>query len=335
MKKILIINTGGTFSSQATDEGLAPALKSSAILDSASGISADIELVAEDYCSLDSANIVPEDWISIADRVGGSVNDYDGFVIIHGTDTMAYTASMLSFMLKGIPVPVVLTGSQMPLGMPMSDALMNLHCAVWMAASGVPGVYVAFDRKIMLGCRTSKVRTVSFNAFESINYPFAGEVNAYGLQLYTEGRTPSKDFRPHTNYSDRISILKLYPGMDPGVLTYLRDNGIQGVYIEGFGLGGVPFLRKDFTAEIKKASDLGMPILVGSQCRYEGSDLSVYETGKRILECGGIPVYDMTEEAIVTKLMWCLGQTKDYRNIRELFDTDLAGEVTLKKTLQK
>ena len=334
MKKILIINTGGTFSSQATDDGLAPAIKGSAILDCVDGISADIELAAEDYCSLDSANILPEDWISIAERIGGSIGDHDGFVIIHGTDTMAYTASMLSFMLKGIPVPVVLTGSQMPLGVPMSDALMNLHCAIWMAESRVPGVYVAFDRKIMLGCRTSKVRTVSFNAFESINYPYAGEVNAYGLQIYTEGKTPAADFRPHTDYSDRISVLKLFPGMDPGIFRYLHDNGIKGVYIEGFGLGGVPFLRKDFTAEIKKASDFGMPILVGSQCRYEGSDLSVYETGKRILECGGIPVYDMTEEAIVTKLMWCLGQTKDYRNIRKLFDTDLAGEVTLKKTLQ-
>ena len=193
MKKILIINTGGTFSSQATDDGLAPAIKGSGVLERLGSVSGDIELSAEDYCSLDSANILPEDWISLADRIGGSVGEYDGFVIIHGTDTMAFTSSMLSFMLMGIPVPVVLTGSQMPLDMPMSDALINLQCAVWMAASGVPGVYVAFDRRIMLGCRTSKVRTVSFNAFESINYPYAGEVNAFGLQIYTDGRKPAED----------------------------------------------------------------------------------------------------------------------------------------------
>lgn len=333
MKKIHIINTGGTFSSQASDTGLAPAIKGSGVLDRVGRVSDDIELSAEDYCSLDSANILPEDWISLAERIGEAAGGYDGFVIIHGTDTMAYTSSMLSFMLMGIPVPVVLTGSQMPLDMPMSDALTNLNCAVWMAASGVPGVYVAFDRKIMLGCRTSKVRTVSFNAFESINYPYAGEVNAFGLQIHTHGRAPAEDFRPLTDYSDRIAVLKLFPGMDPATFSQLHDNGIEGVYIEGFGLGGVPFLRKDFTAEIRKASDFGMPILVGSQCRYEGSDLSVYETGKRILDCGGIPVYDMTEEAIVTKLMWCLGQTKDYKSIRRLFATDLAGEVTLKKPL--
>ena len=330
MKKILILNTGGTFSSQLSDLGLAPSISGSGILERVGAISEDIELAAEDYCSLDSANMLPEDWVSLAERIGKSAGEYDGFVVIHGTDTMAYTSSMLSFMLMGIPVPVVLTGSQMPLDMPMSDAMMNLHCAVWMAASGVPGVYVAFDRKIMLGCRTSKVRTVSFNAFESINYPYAGEVNAFGLQIYTAGKSPAEDFRLRTDYSDRIAVLKLFPGMDPDIFSYLRENGIEGVYIEGFGLGGVPFLRKDFTAEIRKASEAGMPILVGSQCRYEGSDLSVYETGLRILECGGIPVYDMTEEAIVTKLMWCLGQTKKYEDIHKLFSTDLTGEVTLR-----
>ena len=155
-------------------------------------------------------------------------------------------------------------------------------------------------------------------------------MNAFGLQIYTAGKSPAEDFRLRTDYSDRIAVLKLFPGMDPDIFSYLRENGIEGVYIEGFGLGGVPFLRKDFTAEIRKASEAGMPILVGSQCRYEGSDLSVYETGLRILECGGIPVYDMTEEAIVTKLMWCLGQTKKYEDIHKLFSTDLTGEVTLR-----
>lgn len=331
MKRILILNTGGTFSSRPSDAGLAPSISGPEIVDIAGRISDDIELCAEDFCSLDSANILPEDWISLAERIGSAIDEYDGFVIIHGTDTMSYTSSMLSFMLRGIQVPVVLTGSQMPLGMPMSDALMNLHTAVWMAASGTPGVYVAFGHKIMLGCRTSKVRTVSFNAFESINYPYAGEVNAFGLQVYIDRDRYTGGLELCTDYSERIAVLKLFPGMNPSIFNNLHAHGVEGVYIEGFGLGGVPFLRKDFTAEIRKASELGMPILVGSQCRYEGSDLSVYETGRRILECGGIPVYDMTEEAVVTKLMWCLGQTKDIDDIRRLFATDLAGEISIKK----
>ena len=330
MKNILILNTGGTFSSEASGHGLAPSITGDEIVKRLGIIDDDINITAEDFCSLDSANIMPDDWVSIARKIAGSITEYDGFIVIHGTDTLAYTSSMLSFMLQNIQVPVVVTGSQMPLNSPMSDALLNLQCAVWMAVSGVPGVFVAFDRKIMLGCRTSKVRTLSFNAFESINCPYIGEVNAYGLQLYTDRKAKMTRINLQTDYSDRIAVLKVFPGMDLEIFSFLQDHGFEGVYIEGFGLGGLPFLRKDITAEIRKASDNGLPILVGSQCRYEGSDLSVYETGQRILDCGGIPVYDMTQEAVVTKLMWVLGQTKKYDQVRWLFGSDLVGEVTLK-----
>ena len=330
MKNILILNTGGTFSSEASGHGLAPSITGDEIVKRLGIIDDDINITAEDFCSLDSANIMPDDWVSIARKIAGSITEYDGFIVIHGTDTLAYTSSMLSFMLQNIQVPVVVTGSQMPLNSPMSDALLNLQCAVWMAVSGVPGVFVAFDRKIMLGCRTSKVRTLSFNAFESINCPYIGEVNAYGLQLYTDRKAKMTRINLQTDYSDRIAVLKVFPGMDLEIFSFLQDHGFEGVYIEGFGLGGLPFLRKDITAEIRKASDNGLPILVGSQCRYEGSDLSVYETGQRILDCGGIPVYDMTQEAVVTKLMWVLGQTGKYDQVRWLFGSDLVGEVTLK-----
>lgn len=330
MKKILIINTGGTFSSEASGHGLAPAITGEEIRARLGMVSDEIFIEAEDFCSLDSANIMPDDWVSIAKRIAESIAEYDGFIVIHGTDTLAYTSSMLSFMMQNIQVPVVVTGSQMPLNAPLSDAIMNLQCAVWMAVSGVPGVFVVFDRKIMLGCRTSKVRTMSFNAFESINCPYVGEVNAFGLQLYTDRKPKMTRINLQTDYSDRIAVLKVFPGMDLDIFSFLQDHGYEGVYIEGFGLGGLPFLRKDITAEIRKASDNGLPILVGSQCRYEGSDLSVYETGQRIIDCGGIPVYDMTQEAVVTKLMWVLGQTKKYDQVRWLFGSDLVGEVTLR-----
>lgn len=197
-----------------------------------------------------------------------------------------------------------------------------------MAASGYGGVFVAFNRKIMLGCRTSKVRTVSFNAFESINYPNVGEFNAYGLQMNLRREYTSPLFRVQETYSDRIAVLKLFPGMDPDIFRFLQEHGYEGIYIEGFGLGGVPFLKGDFTAEIRRASDAGLPILVGSQCRYEGSNLRVYETGQRILECGGIPVHNMTQEAVVTKLMWCLGQTKKREDILRFFQQNLVQEVS-------
>jgi len=329
MNRILLINTGGTFSAKPGKHGLEPQLSGDDILRLTDSFEPSTDIRLEDYCCLDSANIGPSDWHDIALRIGAAAQETDGVVILHGTDTMAYTSSMLSFMLRGIPIPVVLTGSQMPLGVAMSDAEPNLRCAVQMACSGLGGVYVAFDRRIMLGCRTSKVRTVSFNAFESINYPYVGEVNAFGLQLRRSAAARSAPFSLRPDYSDKIAVLKLFPGMDPEIFSFLRERGYEGIYIEGFGLGGVPFLKNDFTTEISRASLAGMPILVGSQCRYEGSNLSIYETGQRILECGGIPVGDMTQEAVVTKLMWGLGQTKGRDDIRALFSRDLASEISL------
>ena len=328
MKNILLINTGGTFSSRPGNHGLSPELASGDICNLIGEFDPALSIVAEDYCSLDSSNITPDDWQRLALRIGEKVGVCDGVVLIHGTDTLAYTSSMLSYMLQNIPVPVVVTGSQMPLGVPMSDAADNLRCALQMAASGYGGVFVAFDRKIMLGCRTSKVRTVSFNAFESINYPHVGEVNAFGLQLHLERIQSERPFQVQAAYSDRIAVLKLFPGMDPDIFRFLQERGYEGLYIEGFGLGGVPFLKSDFTAEIRRASQSGLPILVGSQCRYEGSNLNVYETGQRILECGGIPVHDMTYEAVVTKLMWCLGQVKDREAVQRLFQRAITREVS-------
>ena len=169
-----MINTGGTFSSARGENGLSPKLTGTQIRNFLGEFEEDLELSTEDYCALDSSNITPEDWVQLADKISQIIHSCDGVVIIHGTDTMAYTASMLSFMLQNLPI-VVLTGSQLPIGVPMSDAVNNCRCAVQMAASGLGGVYVAFDHKLMLGCRTSKVRTVSFNAFESINYPYVAK----------------------------------------------------------------------------------------------------------------------------------------------------------------
>ena len=329
MKNILLMNTGGTFSSTGGEHGLTPTITGERILRELNGFEDTARIEVEDLFALDSSNITPDDWVTIARRIAQKLPEFDGFVIIHGTDTMAYTASMLSFMLQRLSVPVVLTGSQMPLGVPLTDAVENLRCAVHMALSGVGGVFIAFDRKILRGCRASKVRTVSFNAFESINYPPVGEVNAFGLQIYAEKAKTAGPVLLQTDYSDRIAVMKLFPGMNPDMFRYLRDKGCEGIYIEGFGLGGVPFLKSDFTREIRAASEAGLPILVGSQCRYEGSNLNIYETGQRILECGGIPVHDMTQEAVVTKLMWALGQTKKREQIRWLFATNIVDEVTL------
>ncbi len=327
-KKILIINTGGTLSSVNSEKGMVPGIRSGDMLEELRMVSKNLEIYTEDFLAVDSANIFPEDWAALAARIGEVCGEYQGIVVIHGTDTLAYTSSMLSYMLQNISIPVVVTGSQLSIAHPVADALENCRGAIHMAASGYPGIFVAFNRKIILGTRASKVRTMSFDAFESINYPCVGEISSLGLTVHKEYLLRKRGiFRPQTDYSDKVFLLKLYPGIRPDILKYLREQGCRGVYIEGFGLGGMPFMRHDFISAVKEAVSEGMVVLAGSQCRYEGSNLSVYETGLKALTAGAIQAYDMTAEAAVTKLMWVLGQTGDRREIQEYFDVNIAGEV--------
>lgn len=320
-KKILILNTGGTLSSMSSGNGLAPKLGKETIMRDMEWISGNIKIDFEDIYSLDSANIVPEDWKQIALKIKDSYDEYSGIVIIHGTDTMAYTASMLTWMLQNVSIPIVLTGSQLSITHPVADALENCRLAIQMAASSYPGVFLAFNRKVMLGCKASKVRTMNFDAFESINYPYIVKVDSHGMKV-AEEYVPKiyGKFRVNTAYSDKVFLLKLIPGLDPAILQALYDMGYEGVVIEAFGLGGMPFREKNWIKAVAEMTEKGMLIMVGTQCRYEGSDLSIYETGREALEIGVLQAGDMTAEAAVTKLMWALGQTKDREQVRKIVE---------------
>ena len=327
--KILILNTGGTLSSVVKEHGLAPGLAAEQMGRELHMVSGDAELSMEDFSALDSAHIFPEEWAALAERVAQVRKSFDGVVIIHGTDTMAYTSSMLSFMLQNIGIPVVLTGSQLSMADPIADAMENCRCAIRMASSGVPGVFVAFDRKVILGCRASKSRTVSFDAFESVNYPNVARISSLGMSIDRAALPPKSGiFQLRNRWSGEIALARLYPGLKPEALERIAGEECKALYIEAFGMGGIPFLRNDLCAVVQKLTDRGMAVLVGTQCRYEGSDLSVYETGRRALDAGALQAYDMSGEAAVTKLMWVLGQTADPAEIREYFSLNLCGEVT-------
>ena len=333
MKKILLLGTGGTIASEAGASGFVPGIKSESLLQSAIGeLYPGCTFQAEDILSLDSSNIQPEHWLIIARRVFESLCEFDGVIILHGTDTMAYTAVALSFMLRNLDKSVVLTGSQVPFGEPGSDAVANIRTAIAAVRAGITGVSVAFAGRVICGTRAVKVSTMDYSAFESVNAPYMAQMMADGLRVFSNHTAPSALQLP-LSLDDRLCtdvfLLKLVPGTKPELFDSLISLGYRGVVIEAFGAGGIHYEIRDLPAKLKVMADLGIPVVVCSQCLYERADLSIYEVGRQMLASGVIPAGDMTTEAAVVKLMWALGRTKDILEVARIFEECYAGEVSL------
>lgn len=330
MKKILLITTGGTIASEPTSEGLAPSANNKGLAAFIGATTAEYNVTILDLFQLDSTNIQPEEWQSIARTIAREVHNYDGIVLTHGTDTMAYTASVLSFMLRNLPIPVILTGSQLPISHPLTDGAENLRCAFAMAASERPGVYIAFDRKVILGTRAVKVRTTGFNAFESVNCSNAATIDAGGLVL-NESVLPriSGTFMLEDSLNNSVCLMKLTPGLDPEIFDMLQNMNYKGIVIEAFGAGGLNFVRRDLISKLQRIVECGISVVVCSQCLYERSDFTIYQAGQKALKTGVLQGLDMTTEAAVTKLMWALGKTESTQEIKHIFSTNYVGEINL------
>ncbi|MGX8852800.1 asparaginase [Amedibacillus sp. YH-ame10] len=330
MKRILLITTGGTIASSESDEGLIPSLRSNDILSHLGDIGNEIEVVCEDLLNLDSSNMQPEEWQIIARRIDEVHKEYDGIVLTHGTDTMAYTASAISFMLHNIDIPVIVTGSQLPLLHPLSDGVDNIRMAFASAQENVQGVYVCFNRKLMLGTRAVKVRTMNFDAFESVNIEPAGIVDARGLHLYEHLLIRNQGtYQLMDAICQDVFLMKLSPGMNPEIFDVLASRNYKGIVIEAFGAGGINFIRRDLIRKLEEMAEHGISVVVCSQCLYENSDFSIYQTGQKVLKQGVIQGFDMTSEACLTKLMWALGQTQDPKEVKQIFETNFVNEITI------
>ena len=326
-KKILLLTTGGTIASLPGGQGLEPQ-RSDVMERELNQLRTYYDITVRDVMCLDSSNIRPEEWQLMARDIFQGREGFDGIVVSHGTDTMAYSASAVTFMLPDIDLPVVFTGSQLPLADMLSDGPENLRTAFAMAASGCPGVFLAFDRKVMLGCRAVKVRASGFSAFESVNARYAGRVSNLGLVLDRDViRRPRGPAMLKDQISKNVFLLKLTPGLNPAVFDMLAAMGYKGIVIEAFGLGGFNVLNKGLRG-IQRAVEDGVSVVVTTQCLYDSADLRVYQVGNRLLEMGVIQGRDMTSEAAMTKLMWALGQGMDQSRIAELFKNNLAGEVS-------
>ena len=327
-KHILLLTTGGTIASVPGGDGLQPA-DAGVFEREMDQLRTYYDITVRELICLDSSNIRPLEWQLIAQGIFDNRHGFDGIVVSHGTDTMAYTASAVTFMLPNIDLPVVFTGSQLPLADVLSDGPDNLRTAFAMAAAGHPGIFLAFDRKVMLGCRGVKVRASGFSAFESINARYAALVSNAGLAV-DEMVLPKSCGEPQlkTAVSDEVFLLKLTPGLSPRIFDALSDMGYKGIVVEAFGLGGVNVLNESLSA-INRVLEKGINVVVTSQCLYDSSNLGVYQVGTRLLALGVVQARDMTSEAAMTKLMWGIGQGYDNDRIKQLFATNLAGEISL------
>ena len=327
-KHILLLTTGGTIASMPGYDGLEPR-RSEVMERELNQLRLFYDISVKDVMCLDSSNMRPGDWQEIAQAIYAQRAFYDGIVVSHGTDTMAYTASAVTFMLPNIDKPVVFTGSQLPLADILSDGPDNLRTAFAMAASGHPGIFLAFDRKIMRGCRAVKVRASGFSAFESVNARYVGIVSNQGLVIDPKTLpTAQGPTQLLTGISRDVFLLKLTPGLSSDIFPALVSMGYKGIVLEAFGLGGINILNRGL-GSIRAAIEAGVSVVVTTQCLYDSSDLRVYQVGTKLLELGAIQGRDMTSEAAMTKLMWAIGQGMDQHQIAELFQQSLAGEITV------
>lgn len=336
MKKILIVATGGTIASSVGTNGLTPTLSGEELVSYVPQVKnlCDFDIVQP--MNIDSTNMRPRDWLRIADTIIAAYDRYDGFVVLHGTDTMAYTAAALSYLIQDSPKPIVLTGSQQPMANPFTDAKLNLYQSLLFATDDDShDVSVVFGGSVIVGTRAHKQRTMSFNAFTSVNYPLPAIIRndrviregREGMAFEREQNRPRRLHerlkprpRVYHELDERVVVLRLTPGLGPEVLDTLYAE-FDAIILETFGIGGIPATDgADFERAILGWTDAGKWAVMTTQVSEEGLDLGVYEVGRAYLDKPRILLgKDMTTEALVAKTMWVLGQTRKPREVARLF----------------
>ncbi|MCH5586495.1 asparaginase [Shimazuella sp. AN120528] len=323
-KKLLLLATGGTIASLQGDNGLVPGMTPDELIRFVDKVPPLYQLDTKRLMNIDSTNMQPESWITIAEAVRDHYADYDGFVITHGTDTMAYTSSALSYMLQQGSKPIVLTGSQVPMNFEPTDAKRNLQDAIRFACEDVAGVFVVFNGRVIQGTRAVKIKTKSYDAFESINHPYIGYVDGEEI-TYPLGK-PTNDQHVllcDTSVCTDVIVVKLYPGIKPELFDYLKQ-AYKGVIIESFGSGGIPIVGRNLLPKIEELIDSGIAVVITTQCLEEGEDLHRYEVGRKVVEKSIIHTRNMNTEAIVAKLMWTLGKSNVPNEVKQLMETPIA-----------
>lgn len=306
-KNILLIATGGTIASKNSDHGLAPLIRAEEILSYIPDVYQICSPAAVQICNIDSTNMEPCHWKLLVDTVRSNYGDYDGFVVAHGTDTMAYTAAALSYMVQNSNKPIVITGAQKSIDLEITDAKSNLLDSFCYAADEKSqGVQIVFGGKVIAGTRAKKIRSKSYNAFDSIDFPFLAMIQDGRIMRYIPAVPYGEPVTFYENMNDNIFLLKLVPGISPKGLRFLFEQ-YDAIIVESFGVGGIPASISDIFYELHGKYPEKL-IILATQVAHEGSDMTVYEVGNRIKkDCRFLESYDMTLEAAIAKTMWVLG----------------------------
>jgi len=331
MKKILIIETGGTIMMEKSEkDSYKPSDNPNSILNHIPELKKIAEVRATMLLSKDSANFQIEDWKLISETISKQYENYDGFVIIHGTDTMAYTASALSFSLQNLNKPVILTGSQIPLDEVASDGKNNVINSVRFACHNIAEVCIFFGSRLIRGNKCTKISEFDLKAFEGVNCPYLGKA---GLDIILKNNHKSpktNSLSLKTNFENKVAIIKLFPHININYFSGILDTDIRGIIIEGFGAGNLPHFDDSFDIFIGKCRSKNITVVISTQCVYGTAEYERYIGGMKAKQAGCLTSFDMTKETTLIKLMWVLGQTSDQDTIKELYYENIAQEINHK-----
>ena len=338
MKKLLLLYTGGTIGMVQDQKGILVPFDFNNITENVPELSRldyQVAVISFDPI-LDSSNMNMDSWIEMASIIEKNYNEYDGFVILHGSDTMAYTASALSFMLENLAKPVILTGSQLPIGEIRTDAKENLITALEIAAAKdehgqaiVNEVCIYFDYKLFRGNRSKKIEANKFEAFSSPNFPILAEAGVH-INFNSEVLMPRSEaaFVVHKKLKNPISLLKIFPGISPAyVHAVISAEGVKAIILEGFGAGNT-CTDAWFVESLQQAVASGILILEITQCIGGNVEIGRYETSKHLAKMGVVGGLDLTFEAAITKLMFLFGQELSLNEIANQLTQNLRGEIT-------